>query len=43
MCVCVGAGVGVGVGVLNSSFTRRRRKAGRVLAPLKMEPSDCLA
>lgn len=35
--------VGAWGGVLNSLFTRRSRKAGKVLAPLKMEPSDCLA
>lgn len=41
-CVCWCRGGGEG-GVLNSLFTRRGRKAGKVLAPLKMEPSDCLA
>lgn len=43
MGVYVGAGGGGEGGVLNSLFTRRGRKAGKVLAPLKMEPSDCLA
>lgn len=46
MCVCLlAAGVEglVGGVVLNSLFTGRRRKAKQILAPLKMEPSDCLA
>lgn len=43
MCVCVYGGGAVGGGGLNSQLARRRGKAGKTLAPLKMEPSACLA